>query len=82
MALIEARLESEAYAAIWAELSAKGFVHSSGNAVNDDYNDRFVRAVAKGIAKVVPHIVTNSELVPVSTDSGTAGSGIITGKVK
>jgi len=31
---------------------------------------------------VVAEIVANSELVPVSTDSGTAGAGIITGKVK
>jgi hypothetical protein len=31
---------------------------------------------------IVDYITQNAELVPVSTDSGTAGSGIITGKVK
>ena len=31
---------------------------------------------------ICDEIVANSELVPVTTDSGTAGSGIITGKVK
>lgn len=31
---------------------------------------------------IVAHIVVNSELVPVTKDSGSAGAGIITGKVK
>lgn len=31
---------------------------------------------------VVEEIQANSELVPITKDSGTAGSGIITGKVK
>ena len=31
---------------------------------------------------IVAHIVANSELVPVTKDSGTAGAGIITGTVK
>jgi len=31
---------------------------------------------------IVAHIVANSELVPVTTDTGSAGAGIITGKVK
>ncbi len=31
---------------------------------------------------VFEEIVANSELVPVTKDSGTAGAGIITGKVK
>lgn len=31
---------------------------------------------------IVAHIVANSELVPVTTDGGAAGAGIITGKVK
>jgi hypothetical protein len=30
---------------------------------------------------VIDEIVTNSELVPITTDSGPAGAGIITGKV-
>lgn len=40
---------------------------------------------AVGIADcqaIIDEIVANSELVPISTDSGTAGSGIITGSVK
>jgi hypothetical protein len=36
-------------------------------------------AMSQGI---IEEIVANSELVPVSTDSGAAGAGIITGKVK
>lgn len=31
---------------------------------------------------IITHIVNNSELVPITTDSGTAGQGIITGSVK
>jgi hypothetical protein len=31
---------------------------------------------------IVEEIQANSELVPVTTDSGTAGAGIITGKVR
>lgn len=31
---------------------------------------------------IINHIVASSELVPISTDSGPAGAGIITGKVK
>lgn len=31
---------------------------------------------------IINEITANSELVPVTTDSGPAGSGIITGKVK
>lgn len=31
---------------------------------------------------IVEEIQANSELVPATTDSGTAGAGIITGKVK
>jgi hypothetical protein len=31
---------------------------------------------------IIAEIVANSELVPVTTDTGTAGAGIITGKVK
>lgn len=31
---------------------------------------------------IIDEIVANSELVPLTTDSGAAGAGIITGKVK
>jgi hypothetical protein len=31
---------------------------------------------------IINHIVASSELVPLSTDSGSAGAGIITGKIK
>lgn len=39
----------------------------------------FLLALCEGI---IAEIVANSELVPVTQDSGTAGSGIITGSVK
>lgn len=42
-------------------------------------SDTVLLAFCQGI---INHIVASSELVPVSTDSGAAGSGIITGKVK
>lgn len=42
-------------------------------------SDAAVLALCQGI---IAEIVANAELVPVSTDSGAAGSGIITGKVK
>jgi hypothetical protein len=41
--------------------------------------DAMLLALCTGILN---EITANSELVPVSTDSGTAGAGIITGKVK
>lgn len=44
-----------------------------------DVDRSFLVGVCAGI---ISEIVTNSELVPVSTDSGSAGAGIITGKVK
>ena len=31
---------------------------------------------------IIDDIVANSELVPITTDTGSAGAGIITGKVK
>lgn len=40
--------------------------------------DAFLRALCQGI---IDEIQANAELVPVSTDQGTAGAGIITGKV-
>lgn len=41
--------------------------------------DAMLLALCQGI---INEIVANSELVPVSTDSGVAGSGIQAGKVK
>lgn len=41
--------------------------------------DAAMLALCQGI---IDEIVANSELVPVSKDSGAAGAGIITGKVK
>lgn len=41
--------------------------------------DAVTLALCQGI---IDEIVANSELVPLTTDGGTAGSGIITGKVK
>jgi hypothetical protein len=42
-------------------------------------SDATILAFCQGI---IDEIVANSELVPVTKDSGGAGSGIITGKVK
>jgi hypothetical protein len=42
-------------------------------------SDAAMLAFCQGI---IDEIVENSELVPVSKDSGAAGAGIITGKVK
>jgi hypothetical protein len=41
--------------------------------------DAMLLAFCQGI---INHIVEASELVPLSTDSGSAGAGIITGKIK
>lgn len=43
------------------------------------YRLALYQAMCQGI---IDEIVANSELVPVTTDTGTAGAGIITGKVK
>jgi len=42
-------------------------------------SDAIIQALFDSICE---EIVANSELVPVTKDSGTAGAGIITGKVK
>jgi len=46
--------------------------------VNKDIFDAFLLALSTGI---INEIQANSVLVPISTDSGSAGAGIITGKV-
>ena len=63
----------------------KGLIESEMTAQGFDISNPFCFAskLAAAISKaVVDHIVADAELVPVSTDSGTAGSGIVTGKVK
>lgn len=42
------------------------------------YRDALIEALCGGI---VQEIQTNSTLIPITTDSGPAGAGIITGKV-
>lgn len=62
-----------------AAIAAVPAVQSSDPSVIADYRD------AVGIADcqaIIDEFVENSELVPVSTDSGPAGAGIITGSVK
>jgi len=75
MALSKGSLKSK----ILAELTAQGFdVAANGRDVGG-WLPKFAQAVANA---VIDEIVQNSELVPVDTDHGTAGSGIVTGKVK
>lgn len=60
---------------IESELVAQGFVITGSHAMAS----KLATAVANAI---VDEIIANSELVPITTDQGTAGAGIITGKVK
>ena len=73
--------KSDLKAKILTELTAAGFnPPGNGSSVdNTSWIDKFAGAIANA---VVDEIVQNSELVPISTDSGTAGAGIIQGKVK
>ena len=70
MALNAASLTS----AIINDLESKGF--NTGNEFS--YTVRLISAISEG---VVTHIQSNAELIPISTDTGSAGAGIITGKV-
>lgn len=71
MALSKSQLKTR----IVTELQAQGFD------TNNQYS--WAQKMAQAIANaVVDEIAANSELVPVTTDTGTAGAGIITGKVK
>jgi hypothetical protein len=54
-------------------------VQTSNTAAAAQHSDAVMLAFCQG---VIDEVVANSELVPVSSDSGAAGSGIITGKVK
>jgi hypothetical protein len=64
---------------IKSAVDAIGGQQTSDAAGMDAYRMSLYTAMSQGI---IDEIVANSELVPVSTDSGTAGRGIITGKVK
>lgn len=66
-------------AKIKAEMAAVAAVQGSDAAATADYRDAILTAMCKGI---IDEVVANSELVPITTDSGPAGAGIITGTVK
>lgn len=73
-------LSKESMAAkIKAKIAAVPPYQGSDAADAQSYRDAVMLAMCEGI---IEEIVQNSELVPIETDSGTAGSGIITGKVK
>lgn len=76
MALNKASLKGR----IKSELSGLGINIAGYNGSRDrvDWLDKLAEALANA---VVDEIQANSELVPISTDSGQAGAGIITGKV-
>jgi len=59
---------------IVTELQAQGFVTTGSFAKTS----QMATAIANA---VVTHIQTDSVLVPITTDTGIAGAGIITGKV-
>lgn len=71
--------KSDLKAKILSELSGQGFDVSANGRDAGGWIVKFAQAVANA---VIDEIVQNAELVPVSTDSGTAGSGIVEGKVK
>jgi hypothetical protein len=60
---------------IESQLVLQGFTISGDYA----YASKMATAIANA---VIDEIVANSELVPITTDQGTAGAGIITGSVK
>jgi hypothetical protein len=51
----------------------------SNVAAAQTHRDAVLLAMCQGI---IDEVVANSELVPITQDSGAAGAGIITGKVK
>lgn len=75
MALSKSDLKTK----ILSELSGQGFDVSANGRDAGGWIVKFAQAVANA---VIDEIVQNAELVPVSTDSGAAGSGIVEGKVK
>jgi len=73
-------LSAESMAArVKAAIDAIPAQQNSDGAGMDDYRTQLFTAMCQGI---IEEIVANSELVPVTTDSGPAGAGIITGKVR
>lgn len=64
---------------VLTELTAQGFDVAANGRDAGGWLPKFAQAVTNA---VIDEIVQNSELVPMETDHGTAGSGIITGKVK
>ncbi len=64
---------------IQTAVDAIGGQQTSDAAGMSAYRLSLYTAMSQGI---IDEIVANSELVPISKDSGSAGSGIITGKVK
>ena len=66
-------------AKVKAAMAAVGAVQTSDVGAAQAYRDAILLAMCQGI---IAEVLENSELVPVTTDSGPAGAGIITGKVK
>ena len=66
-------------AKVKAAIAAVPAVQSSNGATTQTYRDAVLLAMCQGI---IDEVVANSELVPVTTDTGAAGAGIITGTVK
>jgi copper(I)-binding protein len=66
-------------AKVKAAIAAVPAVQSGDPAAVATYRDAVLTAMCAGI---IDEVVANSELVPVTTDTGPAGAGIITGKVK
>lgn len=64
---------------IKARIAAVAASQGSDAAVARAYRDAVMDAMCQGI---IDEILANSELVAVTQDSGAAGAGIITGKVK
>ena len=63
---------------IKTHMTAVGESQSANPAVSLTQRDAMLLAMCQGI---VDEIQINSVLVPITTDSGAAGAGIITGKV-
>ncbi len=66
-------------AKVKAAMAAVPAVQSSDPVAVAANRDAVLLAMCQGI---IEEVVANSELVPVTTDTGAAGAGIITGTVK
>jgi hypothetical protein len=66
-------------AKIKAAMSSVSPVQVSGSSSPTAYTDALMLAMCQGI---LDEVTANSELSAITTDSGPAGAGIITGKVK